>query len=190
MSEKRKRKYRAHTAAQEGEPRSGLWSGIKMIGVALLIAFFVTRFVLSATVVEGISMHETLQDQDRLLVLKLGISASRVKRGDIVVFRAPDAPDRNYVKRVIGLPNEFVQIEGGRVYINGERLPEDYINTEYTRTSDATVWVVGENELFVLGDNRREGESKDSRIFGPISGDSLVGWAFFRFYPWSAMGGL
>lgn len=162
----------------------------KIVVSAIVIAFLITQFVMNATVVEGSSMMDTLHNHDRLFVWKLGVGTKSLKRGDIVVFRAPDDPGKDYIKRVVGLPGEFVQIKDGRVYINGDRLEEPYINVEYTHVGKTHEWYVGEDQIFVLGDNRKEGASRDSRVFGPISGDRLVGMAVFRFYPFDAFGGL
>lgn len=170
--------------------RIELFDWFKVIIFAVAIAFFTTQFIFSATSVDGTSMENTLHDEDRLFVWKLGTSGQSLKRGDIIVFHAPDNPEVDYIKRVVAFPHEYVQIEDGLVYINGKRLDEPYINTAYTHTIDASEWYIDENELFVLGDNRVEGASRDSRTFGPIQMDSIVGCAFFRFYPWSNMGGL
>lgn len=164
-----------------------LIDGLKIFFMALIIAFFITQFVMNSTLVEGSSMADTLHSGDRLLVMKLGASINQLQRGDIIVFDAP-GEDKLYIKRVIAFPNEFVQIEDGLVYINGKRLDEPYISTAYTYTSGPKEWYVQEGELFVLGDNRQRGASKDSRVFGPIKGKSLEGHAVFRYYPLDKMG--
>lgn len=163
---------------------------LKVIGLAFIFAFFITRFVVSATLVEGSSMCETLHDQDRIFVWRFGVSIDSIRRGDIVVFHAPDAPGKDYIKRVIALPNEYVQIADGTVYVNGVKINEPYINTAYTYATMQTEWLVGDNEFFVLGDNRERGASKDSRILGPISADALLGHAVFRFFPFHSFGGI
>ncbi|MDD7593215.1 MAG: signal peptidase I [Peptoniphilaceae bacterium] len=162
---------------------------IRIILSAILIAFLITHFLVSSTVVEGTSMLDTLHDGDRLFVLKQGIGVSDLSRGDIIVFHAPDE-NRDYIKRVVAFPGEYVQIENGMVYINGKRLEETYINADQTLTSGATDWLVPEGELFVLGDNRLEGASKDSRFFGTISEDAIVGRAAFRYFPFDRFGGI
>lgn len=167
-----------------------LWDWLRILILAVVIAVMITTFVFNATLVEGNSMNETLHDQDRLFVYKFLIDADDLKRGDIVVFRAPDDREKDYIKRVIGLPNEFVQIIDGRVYVNGERVLENYINTEYTHTEGNSEWYLADDEIFVLGDNRIDGESKDSRVLGPIHSSDIVGVAVFRFYPWSQAGSL
>lgn len=174
--------------------KSGLRSSLIEWGtiflIAIVISFGISHFLLSPTVVEGHSMENTLHNQDRVLVWKLGVSVDSLKHGDIIVFHSPDDPSRDYIKRVIALPHEYVEIENGDVYVNGKRCEEDYINTKETEAVGATAWSVGENEVFVLGDNRNPGASRDSRYFGPIAADSIIGKAVFRFFPFQNMGGL
>ncbi len=160
---------------------------LKILAIALLVAFLITKFLVSSTRVEGSSMMETLHSGDRLLVFKPGSDVDSLERGDIIVFRPP-GESRFYIKRVIGLPNEYVQIDNGSVFINGKRLEEDYVNSAYTYTGDKTEWYIGQGQVFVLGDNRKEGASKDSRVFGPINGNTIEGHAGFRYYPFRSIG--
>lgn len=162
---------------------------VRILIIALVIAYFITHYIVSSTQVEGTSMENTLNNADRIFIQKAGVSEKTLKRGDIIVFQAPDE-NLDYIKRVIAFPNEYVQIENGQVYINGTRLNEPYINTDYTHTSDQTEWLVGEGEIFVMGDNRIPGASKDSRSFGPIPVKSILGRAFFRYFPLDSIGGL
>ena len=161
---------------------------LRIIVAAILIAFLITHFIVASTVVEGSSMEDSLHSGDRLFVFKQGITAEGLHRGDIVVFHAPDE-NRDYIKRVVALPDEYVQIEDGMVYINGKRLEESYINTSFTHAAKNASWLVGKDQLFVLGDNRQEGASRDSRYFGTISVKSIVGRAVFRYFPFDAFGG-
>mgnify|MGYP001473389594 CR=1 FL=1 len=162
---------------------------IKSIVIALVLALIIRTYVASATTVSGTSMNDTLQDRDVVLINKM-VNLDNIERGDIIVFDAPDDKDKDYIKRVIGLPGDKIDIFEGSVYINGEKLSEPYINTDYTYAYDqiANQWIVGEDELFVMGDNRIPGKSSDSRIFGTILKDSLVGRAVFRIYPFSTFG--
>lgn len=185
MIEERTREGAKRT--KRGE-RFDLKDWLKVIGVAVVIAFLITRFVVSTTLVDGSSMQETLHDGDKLVVLRFGLSPKELRRGDIIVFHAPDGSGKDYIKRVVGFPNEYVEIEDGLVYINGKRLEERYINTAYTHTHGDSHWYVQEGELFVLGDNRLEGASKDSRVFGPIRAQSVIGKTVFRYYPFSKAG--
>jgi len=185
MSEERMKERSRRSNRRE---RFDLKDWLKVIGIAVVIAFFITRFIASTTLVDGDSMRETLHDGDKLVVLRFGLSPEKLQRGDVIVFHAPDGSGRDYIKRVIAFPNEYVEIEDGLVYINGKRIEEPYINTAYTHTHGDDHWYVQEGELFVLGDNRLEGASKDSRVFGPIPAGSVIGRAAFRYYPFSKAG--
>lgn len=180
---------RQRNKSREKKKHAEARSGIKIILSALVIAFLITRFLISSTVVEGNSMLESLHQGDRLFVLKQGIAIKDLKRGDIIVFHAPDE-NRDYIKRIIAFPHEYVQIDKGLVYINGKRLEEPYISSDFTHCKEESEWLLGEGELFVMGDNRQEGASKDSRNFGPVKQDAIVGKAVFRYYPFDDFGGI
>jgi signal peptidase I len=110
------------------------------------------------------------------------------ERGDIIVFNPPTVSDKPYIKRVIGLPGETITIADGFVYVNGVKLDEPYIDgaiTECNRSKCDPV-TVAEGSVFVLGDNRRN--SSDSRIFGPIKVDSIIGKAWITYWPFSDFG--
>lgn len=169
-----------------------VYSWIKSMAFALIIAFFCRNFIFSPTTVYGESMSPTFQDKDRVLLSKI----SDIQRFDMVVFSAPDA-DKFYIKRVIGLPGDSVEMKDDDLYINGNEMEEPYLeeNKEdalFKLTGDFTLKEitgesrVPEGSLFVMGDNRLY--SKDSRFFGFISEDSIVGEVKFRFYPLKKIG--
>lgn len=163
---------------------------ISVIATALIIAFVIHTFILSSTIIDGSSMNPTLEDRDRLLVNKISAHLDRYRHGDIVEFHAPDR-DGDYIKRIIGLPGDTVEILDNEVYVNGQKLHENYTTTQVTLlTTERNRWVVEEGQVFVLGDNRTPGGSHDSRSFGTIDMDSIVGIAFFRFMPLSRFGRL
>lgn len=169
-----------------------LYDWVKSIVIALILAMFIRTFIASATSISGSSMNNTLQDRDIVLINKM-VNMDNLERGDIVVFKAPNTvekEEKDYIKRVIGLPGEKIDILNGNIYIDGTEFEEDYINSDYTSSYEqiGKHWVVGEDEVFVLGDNRLPGKSSDSRIFGPIKKDSIIGTAFFRIYPLSSIG--
>ncbi len=165
-----------------------------------LIAFFVIQtFVAQPFQVKQTSMESTLEPGQYVLVDKLTPRWSPYQRGDIVVLHPPagweDRDDTPFIKRVIGLPGDEVAIhDDGIVYVNGQALDEaDY--TFHDRAGDAqpttpignaTSWTVGADELFVMGDHREA--SADSRAFGPIKVQSVVGRAFLRYWPASTFG--
>ena len=160
---------------------------ILVIVVALILSFFIRTFILSSTQVVGSSMNDTLQTNDRLFVNRIFFMVDNLDYGDIVEFHSP-VEDKDYIKRVIGLPGDTVEISNQQVYLNGNLLTENYINTDTTSPiTNQTSWQLGEEEIFVMGDNRLPLGSRDSRDFGPIEKDSIVGIAFFRYYPLNEM---
>jgi signal peptidase I len=157
---------------------------IRSIIAAIVIALVIKTFVFNTTYVLGNSMYPTLHERDRLFALKVPLYFNGPSRGDIIVLEAPDSPEKDYIKRVVGISGDTVEIEDGEVYLNGEILEEDYLEgNPYTHIYNDSIWVVQEGEVFVLGDNREEGASKDSRYFGTISLDTVKGITDFRYYP-------
>lgn len=171
-----------------------IYSWGKSIILALIITFICRHFLFSPSTVLGASMEPTFHDQDRLVVSK----TSEIQRFDVIVFDAPDIEGKHYIKRVIGLPGDRVEMKDDTLYINGEAFEEPYLienkeNNPFNKlTEDFSLQektgesVVPDNMLFVLGDNRLK--SMDSRIFGLIPYDSILGEVKFRFYPLQDMG--
>ena len=140
---------------------------IKSILLAVIIALFIKSFIFNTTYVLGNSMYPTLHERDRLFANKIPLYFSSPNRGEIIVLKAPDIANKDYIKRVIGVEGDTVAIIDGKVYLNGELLEEDYIEEDvYTEVYGENYWEVPEGYVFVLGDNRHEGASKDSRFFG------------------------
>lgn len=173
------------------ESRQGLWSeGFKLLrDIFLIIVVFILFgvFFVQPVVVEGTSMLPQLNDGERLLVNKLvyykiqSVSWGHIERGDIVVFWFPNDPDKSYVKRVIGLPGEIVEIRSGKVYVNGKQLDENYLRDDYNQTlPSAPPRKVDEHHYFVMGDNRDN--SSDSRYWGLVPEKYIYGKAFFRYW--------
>ena len=135
-------------------------------------------------------MRPMLTDGQRLLVSRLAYHRSPPQRGDLVVLRDPIQPDMRYVKRIVGLPGEHVQMDGGNVAIDGEALVEPYAQGSESATSPfPNQWVPDETEFFVLGDQRRD--SRDSRTFGPVRGHDIIGKVWVRYWPprvWGRLG--
>lgn len=157
---------------------------IKSIVAAIVIAVLIKTFIFNTTYVLGNSMFPTLHEKDRLFANKVTLFFSGPSRGDIVVLEAPDEVKKDYIKRIIAIEGDTVEIKDGKVYLNGEELEEPYIENElYTHTYDDSYWEVPEGGLFVLGDNREPGASKDSRVFGNVSADSIKGITGFRYFP-------
>ncbi len=157
---------------------------IKSIVTAVVIAVLIKTFVFNSTYVLGNSMYPTLKEKDRLFAIRVPLYFSGPSRGDVIVLEAPDNVDKDYIKRVIGLEGDIIKIIEGRIYLNGELLIEPYIDIDsYTHIYDLDTWEVPKGHVFVLGDNRLEGASKDSRYFGCIPLDSIKGVTGFRYYP-------
>ena len=159
-----------------------------LIFAALGVAFLLNRYVIQPIVVDGISMEPVLEDGERLLMDKITYQFQEPKRYDVVVF--PFEEDVYYIKRIIGMPGETVQIKEEMVYIDGQPLVDDDYGMEpivQTGNADELI-VLGENEYFLLGDNRNN--SLDSRytVVGNIKREQILGRAFMRYYPFSKLG--
>ena len=159
---------------------------IKSILLAIVIALLIKTFIFNTTYVLGNSMHPTLHEKDRLFANKVSLYFSGPNRGEIVVLKAPDNTNKDYIKRVIGIEGDTVEIIDGNVYLNGELLEEDYIDEGvYTHVYGEDTWEVAKGSVFVLGDNRDEGASKDSRYFGLVDVDAVKGITSFRYFPFN-----
>lgn len=158
------------------------WIGI-VVG-ALVVALVVKTFLIQAFFIPSLSMYSTLDDGDRVLVNKVSYHLHDIHRGDIVVFeRPPGVPDdgiKDLIKRVVGLPGDVLESVDGHVYVNGKQLPEPYLDDGVT-TFNLPRTQIPRGRIFVMGDNR--GNSEDSRVFGPIDQDLVVGRAFVRVWP-------
>ena len=173
----------------------GLWSEMRSllrdIVFAGLIAVLIVVFVVQPVRVEGQSMMPKLHDQDRIFVNKFLYSMREwmgdkepIKRGDIVVLLFPDDPSKSYIKRVVGLPGEEINIEDGKLFINGQQLDEPYLDVEFlSRDSLPTPTRIKDHHYFVMGDNRRN--SSDSRYWGLVPERYIYGQAIFRYYPFT-----
>lgn len=164
--------------------RESIKEWVIYILAVVIISFCIVTFVGQRTVVDGHSMNDTLQDKDNLIVDKLSYRFTDIDRYDIIVFRYHGDPKTYFIKRVIGLPGETVQITGDDIYIDGELLEEDYGKEPMESPGRASELItLGEDEYFVLGDNRND--SRDSRdpSVGNVERDSIIGRALFRITP-------
>ncbi len=179
---------------QKNKPKeilSVVFDYLKVIVLGALIAFLISKFVIINAEVPSGSMLQTINVGDRLIGLRLTYYFKSPERGDIVIFKCPkegDDYDKLYVKRVIGLPGETVEIKAGAVWIrtaDGEyfMLQEDYLNE--TPRQDAAVnnmsYTVPADSYFVMGDNRND--SDDSRFWGTVTEDRILAKVMFRYYP-------
>jgi len=153
---------------------------------AVALALVLRTFVVQSYWIPSGSMIPTLQIRDRVMAAKFWYRFSEPQRGQIVVFKFPDDPKKDFVKRIIGLPGETVEIRNGAVYVNGENLNEPYVRNHDSMSMEPTI--VPEKHYFMLGDNRPnswDGRFWDHRF---VSRDELRGPAFFRFWPLSRIG--
>jgi signal peptidase I len=177
--------------ADSGDLWSELRSLLRDVLFAAVIAILVVGFVVQPVRVEGQSMMPKLHDQDRIFVNKFIYPLREwigdrepIKRGDIVVLLYPDDPSKSYIKRVAGLPGEEVNVENGKLYINGTQVDEPYLDSEYLSSDSMPGPVhVKDHHYFVLGDNRRN--SSDSRYWGLVPEKYIYGKAIFRYYPFT-----
>lgn len=169
-----------------------------------LVLFLVLRaFIVEARYVPSPSMRPTIIEWDRFLVEKVSYRFREPKRGDIVVFHPTEEANAlaneeqlrrgehqvkldDFIKRIIGLPGETIEITAGKVWVNGEPLPEEYISPDRRPIYEFGPVTIGEDEYFVLGDNRNQ--SWDSHYWGFLPRKNIVGRAFWRFWPLKRMG--
>lgn len=165
----------------------------KVVIISLAIILPVRYFLIQPFYVKGASMEPNFYDHEYLIINEVGYRFNNPQRGDIVVFRYPKNPKLFFIKRVIGLPGERVKIEDGKVYISQdgtsfnplteEYLPAD-VSTELSLRGYSDV-LLAADEYFLLGDNR--GQSLDSRIFGPVKKDFIVGRTWLRGWPFNRL---
>ncbi|WP_019153918.1 signal peptidase I [Robertmurraya massiliosenegalensis] len=159
------------------------FSWIKSILFALIMVLICREFIFAPVKVDGKSMMPTFENNNRVMISKI----SKVERFDLIVFRSPYSEDTQYIKRVIGLPGDTVEIENDILYINSKEVNENYLNTNKEDVPSGALLtenlkvVVPNGYLYVLGDNRRN--SSDSREFGVIKESSVIGEVKLRFYP-------
>lgn len=166
------------------KPENPWVEGFKTIGLSVFLAIGIRSFVAEARYIPSGSMEPTLQINDRLIIDKISYNFRQPQRGDIVVFSPTEALKQQnfkdaFIKRVIGLPGETVEVKGGRVYVNDQALREQYIEEE-PEYSYGPVTVPEDNYL-VLGDNRNN--SYDSHYWGFVPRENIIGRAIVRFWP-------
>lgn len=170
------------------EPENAWVEGLKTIGLSAILAFGIRTFVAEARYIPSGSMLPTLQINDRLIVDKLSYKFQDPQRGDIVVFSPTDVLKKQYkdafIKRIIGLPGDKVEVKNSRVYINDEPLQEGYIAEppQYNWGPET----VPQGQYLVLGDNRNN--SYDSHFWGFVPHDNIIGRAIVRFWPPERLG--
>jgi len=156
--------------------------------VALGLAMIIIVFFYQPVKVEGTSMAPLLSDQERIFINKFVYHFEPIERGDVVVFWYPLDRTKSFIKRVVGLPGDEVEIRRGRVFINGKTLEEPYVPSQYIDTAAYGPVQIPRDEYFVMGDHRIS--SNDSRIFGPVPSAFIYGKAVFAYWPWTQFGAI
>jgi signal peptidase I len=157
----------------------GAW--LRDLVIAAALAAVIIVFFYQPVKVEGTSMAPLLSDQERIFINKFVYHVGTIERGDVVVFWYPLDVTKSFIKRVIGLPGDLVEIRQGHVYINGKELDEPYVPNEYMDSSDYAPLRVQPGEYFVMGDHRVS--SNDSRMFGAVPARYIYGKAVFAYWP-------
>lgn len=157
---------------------------IKTIAVIVVLAFIIRVFVIQPFIVEGESMEPTFQTKDYLITEKVSYRFRPPQRGEVVIFNPPDRSTENYIKRIIGLPGDQIEIREGNIYVNKQKLIEPYLtNIDKTLVAqkEGYTTILKDDEYFVMGDNRSH--SRDSREIGSIPKQNVVSKVWFRLLP-------
>ncbi len=163
-----------------------VWTRDLLIAIGLALVIIV--FLYQPVKVEGTSMAPLLSDQERIFINKFVYRFEPIQRGDVVVFWYPLDRSKSFIKRVIGLPGETVEIRQGVVYVNGKAVAEPYVPQKYEDLSDFGPVRVPKDSYFVMGDHRVS--SNDSRVFGPVASRYIYGRAVFAYWPVDHFGSL
>jgi signal peptidase I len=163
-----------------------VWTRDLLIAIGLALVIIV--FLYQPVKVEGTSMAPLLSDQERIFINKFVYRFEPIDRGDVVVFWYPLDRSKSFIKRVIALPGETVEIRRGVVYVNGREITEPYVPPQYADVSDYGPSTLAAGSYFVMGDHRIS--SNDSRVFGPVAGQFIYGRAVFAYWPVDHFGSL
>jgi signal peptidase I len=161
-------------------------SWLRDISISVLIAVIVIPIFYRPVKVEGTSMMPLLKDQDGIFINQFVYNFSDVSRGDLIVFRYPGDPSKSYIKRVIALEGDSVEVLGGSLYLNGELQSEPYVPAQYRDRLSMPRMKVPKNEFFVMGDHRAS--SNDSRNWGTVHRRYIFGRAVFAYWPINRIG--
>jgi signal peptidase I len=158
------------------------------LAVALGLALAIIIFLYQPVKVEGTSMAPLLSDQERIFINKFVYRFEPIERGDVVVFWYPLDRSKSFIKRVVGLPGEAIEIRSGHLFVDGKELKEPYVPGSFLDDMSYPARVIPSGEYFVLGDHRDS--SNDSRVFGPVPRQYIYGKAVFAYWPVDRFGSL
>lgn len=186
-SVKNRKSYTKEIREAEKKPKKSKWREILEDILLAVVLYFAIDFCIGRFRVENVSMETTFHEGQLVMVNKLNYKFSEPRRGDVVIFHAPTAPGKDYIKRMIGLPGDHIEIIDGALYINGEQIDEPWLHEPMNYPAGKTgPWDVPEGQYFVLGDNRNH--SSDSHDWGFVPKENLIGNAFFRYWPLNKIG--
>ena len=164
------------------DPKKEFFSWVRIFVVAIALALCINNFlIINANVPSG-SMENTIMTGSRMIGLRTAYWFKEPQRGEIIIFKYPDDESQNFVKRVIGIPGDVIQISNGHVYVNGEQLEENYLREPMNNDGEELTYVVPADSYFMLGDNRNN--SKDSRYWTNtfVSKDKIIAKVSFRYF--------
>jgi signal peptidase I len=156
--------------------------------ISLGISIFIIVFLYRPVKVEGTSMMPGLADQERIFINQYAYLVWKIERGDVVVFRYPGDPSKNYIKRIVGMPGDRIEILRGAAIVNGSQLEEPYVPVQFRDERSMSEVIVPAGSYFVLGDHRNL--SSDSRDFGVVERSAIFGKAVFAYWPTGMVGKL
>ena len=168
--------------------RRELRSWTRDLAVALGLALVIIVFLYQPVKVEGTSMAPLLSDQERIFINKFVYRFEPIERGDVVVFWYPRDHSKSFIKRVVGLPGETIEIRAGRVYVDHKEWKEPYVPFSYLDDLSYPPVQIPDDSYFVMGDHRDS--SNDSRVFGPVARQNIYGKAVFAYWPVDHFGSL
>src|SRR3989344_5458452 len=172
--------------SKKAEVLAFIWETVKIVTISLAIIIPIRYYLVQLFFVKGASMEQNFHDGDYLLIDEISYRFNEPSRGDVIVFRYPENPSQFYIKRIIGLPGETVEVKNNKVKIYNtefERgfMPKEYYLSDGQETFGNNMTQLKDNEYFVMGDNRLQ--SSDSRRWGPVPKSNITGKAFLRLWP-------
>lgn len=160
---------------------------VLIVGAAFILALLIQQFIVKPFYIPSESMEPTLVQGDRVLVNRFVYRFGDPERGDVVVFHPPTAPDEDYIKRVVAVGGDTVEVKEGKLFVNGSPQVEPYLNEQFIEGA-FPLETIPEGYIFAMGDNRNR--SGDSRVFGPVKIESILGKGFLIYWPPGKIGGL